>query len=119
MSRKPVKPAKIEAIYILRGTQIGNRELARGCYLAPQQIFTVDDKKYESVEKTAKGKTVKFKISEEDAGKLIQENAAVNVKKIKGEWVACNVYGKPLEEAIPIILVDPKKEEKKKDQPPE
>ena len=112
MARKPVKPAKIEDIYILRGTQVGNRELARGCYLAPGRYIVIDQK-YDSVEKNSAGKRVKFKVDENIAGKLIQENAAVNVKKDKksGKWVACDVYGKPLEEAIPLVQPGTKKKE--------
>jgi len=95
---------KLETIWIINNTQVGNAELKRGCMLEAGRIYEID-KKYPSIERNSTGSPVDLKISEADAAKLILENQAVNaVKNKSGKWVAADAFGNIVDDGPKIII---------------
>lgn len=113
MAKKDERTPVIEYIWILKGTQVGNKQLKRGCYLAPGRIIQLD-KKYKSVEKMPSGKPVDFKVDEAKAAKLIEENQAIACKRDNSgsPWYPVDIFGEKIPEDIKIVEVKPSSKKK-------
>ena len=114
MAGKRRKSAKIKHLYILRTTQVRPpEELKRGCVLEAESIVEIDYN-YESVNKLASGETVDFKVNEEQAAILIQNNQAIPCRRDgkDGDWYAVDIFGDKIPEAIQIKQPGKKKKGK-------